>query len=118
MLSIVRVSNCKNRRLSYLNNMRWIFRKIKSFVIWTYKQLKDWKNLLIFAVVFVIVSCEVWVPYLIGVITGDAYWYGIGSLCWAFWLAPGTPFITLCILITIAIRKIIDKIFKRRNNDT
>ena len=77
-------------------------------------KLKDWRNLVIFLIVFVILSCEVWVPYLIGFITGNAWWFGIGSACWLFWLAPGTPFLTICIVVTFAVRKVIDKIKSKR----
>ena len=94
---------------------KWCWNKTKSFFKWLFNQLKDWHNLIIFAIVFLIVSCEVWVPYLIGIITGDAYWFGIGSICWAFWLAPGTPFLTICILLTLGTRKIIDKIRGKKN---
>ena len=79
-------------------------------------QLKDWHNILIFGIVAAILSCEVWVPYIIGVVTGDAYWYIIGSVCWAFWLAPFTPFLPLCVLITFAIRKIIDAIRRKKGS--
>lgn len=94
--------------------MRWLWNKIVSVWKWVWKQLKDWHNLVIFVIVFLVVSCEVWVPYLLGVITGDGYWFAIGSACWAFWLAPFTPFLPLCIAITLGIRKLWDKIKERR----
>ena len=65
-----------------------------------------WSSLWLFAIVCAVVSCEVWVPYIIGFITQNAWWYGIGSVCWIFWLGPGTPFIPLCIVITLSIKKI------------
>jgi hypothetical protein len=98
--------------------MRKLWNKTKQLFKWLWQQLKDWRNLVIFCIVVVIVSCEVWVPYLLGIITGDAYWFGIGSICWAFWLAPFTPFLPLCIVITLGIRKIIDIVIRRKNNDT
>jgi hypothetical protein len=85
---------------------------------WLWKQLKDWRNAVIFAIVAIILSCEVWIPYIIGAITGDAYWFGIGSVCWAFWLAPFTPFLPLCIVITLGIRKITDKLRRRKDANT
>lgn len=90
--------------------MKWLLNKTKAFFKWLWTQLKDWHNLIIFLIVVAIVSCEVWIPYIIAVITGDAYWWAIGSACWAFWLAPFTPFLPLCIAITLGVRKIIDKI--------
>ncbi len=78
-----------------------------------FRTLKDKTNIIIFACVLVIVSCEVWVPYLIAIITGNNWWWAIGSACWAFWLAPFTPFLPLCFAITFAVRKIYDKIKKK-----
>lgn len=95
--------------------MRWLWNKIVSVWKWIWRQLKDWHNLVIFVIVFLVVSCEVWVPYLTGAITGDGYWFAIGSACWAFWLAPFTPFLPLCIAITLGIRKLWDKIKERRH---
>ena len=65
---------------------------------------------MIFAIVSAVVSCEVWMPDLRGIITGNAYLFAVGSACFAFWLAPFTPFLPLCIGITLGIRKVIDKI--------
>lgn len=77
------------------------------------KQLKDKTNIVIFTVVFLVLSSEVWVPILLGIITQNAWWYGIGATCWAFWLAPFTPFLSLCIGLTFAVRKVYDALKKR-----
>ena len=97
--------------------MKRILNKSKSLLKWLWTQLKDWRNLIIFSIVFLVISCEVWVPYLLGVITGDGYWFAIGSACWAFWLAPFTPFLPLCIVITLGIRKLLDKIKERHHEN-
>ena len=65
------------------------------------------------AIVTIILSCEVWMPYLIALITGNKWWWGIGSACWAFWLAPGTPFTIIAVTLTIAIKKLWIKIKRR-----
>lgn len=76
---------------------------------------KEWyyRAYIIFIVVMLVVGSEVWIPGLIGVLTGNAWWYGVAAVCWAFWLAPFTPFLPLCLAITFAVRKIFDKIKKR-----
>lgn len=91
-------------------------KRIKAFFKWIWQQLKDWRNLVIFGVVCAVVGSEVWVPALIGLISGNTWWYGIAAVCWAFWLAPFTPFIPLCIAITFAVRKVIDKIKTRQKS--
>lgn len=90
-----------------------IWQKIKNAMQSIARQLKDWKNWIIFIVVMLVVGSEVWIPGLIGVLTGNAWWYGVAAVCWAFWLAPFTPFLPLCLAITFAVRKIFDKIKKR-----
>ena len=89
--------------------MKKLWSKIKKFWKQTWKELKDWKTLILYIIVNIVLSCEIWVPYLLGLITGNKWWYGIGSACWLFWIGPGTPFIPLCIAITLAIKKIFFK---------
>lgn len=69
--------------------------------------------IVIFALWFALVSSEVWVPYLIGVITQDAYWFGIGSACWLFWAGPGTPFLAIVLALTIVTKAAFDKIRRK-----
>lgn len=96
--------------------LRKIWEKIKAFVKWVFNQLKDKTNIVIFLIVVAVVSCEVWVPFLLAIITGIEWFWAVGSVCWAFWLAPFTPFIPLCIVITFGVRKIVDKIRKNKKN--
>lgn len=66
---------------------------------------KDWHLIVYFAAWFVIVSCEVWFPYLMGLITwgtdASGWWFGIGSACWLFWAGPGTPFLAIVLALTV-----------------
>lgn len=73
---------------------------------WILAQLKDWKTFVLFLGVCAVMSVEVWLPYILGFVTGNKWWFGIGSACWLFWIGPGTPFIPLCIAITLAIKKL------------
>lgn len=95
--------------------MKKLWLKCKAFIRWILKQLKDKTNILIFIIVFLVLSSEVWIPYLLAIITGNKWWWGIGSACWAFWLAPFTPFLPLCLAITFGVRKIVDKIRDKHN---
>ena len=95
--------------------MKWLWNKIKTWWKNTWKELKDWKTLILFIVVTIILSSEVWVPYLIALITGSKWWWGIGSLWWAFWLGPGTPFTLIDITITIAIKKLWIKLKEKKH---
>lgn len=89
--------------------MKRIWGKFLNLLKTLLRELKDKKNIVIFLIVFVVLSCEVWVPFILGIITHNAWFYGIGATCWAFWLAPFTPFLPICIALTFAIRKVVDR---------
>lgn len=71
----------------------WFYFK-KPFV-WLKDNIKDWKTFLIFGIVFLILSCEVWIPYLLGFITWGTdfskWCFSIGSACLLFWWLPRHP---------------------------
>lgn len=102
----------KKIKMKKLLNKLW--EKTKSLFIWIYQQLKDVKTFVLFAIVFVIMAAGVWVPYLLAIITKNNYWWGIGSAVWLFWAGPLTPFIPLCITITLFIKKIYNNIKRRK----
>lgn len=88
---------------------KWVWYAISFPFVWIFYNIRDWRTAIIFAIVFLVVSSEVWVPYLIGVI----FWaneplrismFSIGSACWLFWLGPGTPFLVIVIGITIGVK--------------
>lgn len=93
--------------------MKRLWKKLLSLLKAVIEQLKDRTNIVIFIVVFLVLSSEVWVPILLGIITQNAWWYGVGATCWAFWLAPFTPFLPLCFGLTFAVRKAYDALKKR-----
>lgn len=92
---------------------KWVWYVISFPFIWIWVNLRDWRTLLIFGIVCAIVSSEVWVFYLMGFIswgTDFSKWcMGIASACWVWWLLPGTPFLPLCIAITIGIKALFNK---------
>ena len=114
----------KERIKSKHKGIKKFFSWVLYFIVfpfkWCWYNLRDFSTLLIFGIVFLVVSSEVWVPYLLGLIfinLRGALW-AFGSACWIFWLGPGTPFMVLCISITIVIKGFINKIkFKKSNNN-
>ena len=86
--------------------LKYIFINPFKYLIINLRDLTTW---IIFIITFLILSSEVWVFYLLGLITGNSWFYGIASAYWLFWLGPFTPFMPLCIAITIFIREILRK---------
>lgn len=80
------------------------------------KELKDWRTILIFFIVVAVVGCEVWIPYILFIITNNPIYMAIASGGLIFWnVVPFTPFLPICLAITLAIKKLINKIKQRRN---
>ena len=103
----------------YKRFWKWIWFFVAFPWVWLWVNIRDWRTFLIFAVVFLLVSSEVWFPYLIGLV----FWnkealrismFSVGSSCWLFWAAPGTPFLVICIGITIAIKGLFNKIKSKK----
>lgn len=84
---------------------------------WIWLNIRDPTTLLIFVLVVLLVSCEVWVPALLAVILKQDYLLGVAAACWGFWLLPGTPFLPLCILLTMVIKSLINRIRNKRWNN-
>ena len=98
---------------------KWVWYFISFSFKWLWLNIKDWRTALIFGIVVLVVSIEVWLPYLIGLITWGStlskVMMSVGSSCWLFWLAPGTPFIIICIGITMGIKELFNKIEEKKN---
>lgn len=91
--------------------LKYIFISPFKYLVINLRDLTTW---IIFIITFLVLSSEVWVFYLLGLITGNAWFYGVASACWLFWLGPFTPFLPLCIAITIGIKEIIIRWKKRK----
>ena len=98
---------------------KWIWHWIIFPFKWIFINIRDWRTALIFVIVFLLVSSEVWIPYLIGFIGWNneplrITMFSVGSACWLFWAGPGTPFLVICIGLTIAIKGVFNKIKERK----
>lgn len=89
---------------------KWVWYLISFPFKWIWVNIRDWRTALIFAIVVLVVGSEVWVPLLLGTIFGNKWLLGVAATCELFWLGPGTPFMVICIVITIAIKGVFNKI--------
>ena len=98
---------------------KWVWYLCAFPFLWIWVNIRDFRTALIFIIVALIVSSEVWVPYLIAVICWSnepvrISMLSVGSACWLFWIGPGTPFLVICIGLTIGVKALFNKI-KYRN---
>ena len=86
---------------------------------WLWMACHDWRMVLIYVGWMAVVGCEVWVPLVIAWLTTDsslrAWMLSIAGTCEAFWLGPFTPFMPLCIALTIGTKALIDKAVERKS---
>ena len=99
----------------YKRFLKWIWYLISFPFIWIFINIRDWRTAIIFIIVFLCVSSEVWIPYLIAFICWTNVnirisMLSLGSACWLFWAGPGTPFMVICISITILVRSLFNKL--------
>ena len=88
------------------------------FLKWVWKEVKDWRTLVLLAVVCVVVSLPVWGCYLLGYIFKWEWAFWVATAMWGFWMLPGAPFWALSISITLAIKKIYQKKKAKENIET
>lgn len=95
----------------------WLWLLIKWPWEWLWMACHDWRLILVYVGWMLILGCEVWVPLVIAWCSpGTALatsMYAVAATCEAFWLGPGTPFMPLCIALTIGTKALFDKIFNK-----
>lgn len=96
----------------------WIWFLIAFPFVWLFYNIRDWRTFVIFVLVVVVVSVEIWLPLLLAFITWGSDFskimLGVAGTCELFWLGPGTPFILICTFLTIAIKGMFNKIKSKR----
>ena len=71
--------------------------------------LKDWRNWIIFAVVYAVMTSPTWAGWILYFITDNPWHLTYSTAYMAFWALPFTPLLGLCFAITFAIRRLITK---------
>lgn len=96
----------------------WVWYLIAFPFVWLFYNIRDWRTFVIFVLVVVVVSIEIWLPLLLAFITWGSDFskimLGVAGTCELFWLGPGTPFILICTFLTIAIKGMFNKIKRKQ----
>ena len=95
---------------------KWVWFFIAFPWVWLFVNIRDFHTFIIFLIVVLVVGVEVWLPYLLFFITGNGWFLGIASACLLFWWGPGTPFMLICIFLTIWVKGIFNKIKHKKES--
>lgn len=90
-----------------------MFKKLKekfiNLIKWIWNECKDYRTLIIFIIVWLILMSPIFVGYILYFIS-DKAWHLTYANAWIlFWAGPFTPAIPLCLTVTFAVKKIIKK---------
>jgi hypothetical protein len=91
-----------------------MLQKIKRFWQSVLKQLKDKTNIKIFIIVLLLMYAPTWLLLLLGCVFKNAALISTAIGYAVFWAGPCTPFFPIVIGITLFIRKILNKLKKRK----
>ena len=98
----------------------WVWFLLTFSFVWVFYNIRDWRTFIIYCLVNVLVSSEIWIPFFIATVC----WYNeplrnsmisAGMAGILFWnVVPFTPYIAICIFLTIAIKSVFNKIRDKR----
>ena len=98
--------------------MKNLFLKIKNSVIkffkWVWSECKDWRTIVLLALVCIVIGSPVWAGYLLGLIFDWEWMLVAATVVWGFWMLPGAPYFALCVSVTLAIKRIYEKWAEKR----
>ena len=87
-----------------------IIHTVLSFFKWVWTECKDWRTLVLLGIICLILSSPIWI---FGILYFTFHWEWAlvaGLAVWGFWMLPGAPFFALSVSITLAIKKIFQKV--------
>lgn len=100
-----------NKTKKWLNRLK---RKLIRFIMWIIRECKNWQTILLLLVVATIIQIPTWGGFLLYFIFGFEWALAVGTIAAIFWAGPFSPFWIVCVTVTLAIKKLIEKIFRRR----
>lgn len=74
---------------------------------WLKEECKDWRTIVVFICVIIIMYAPVWAGYLLYFIFRWNWCAVMATVVLTFWAGPFTPFFPLAIAITLCIKKLI-----------
>lgn len=95
---------------------KWVWYLIAFPWVWLFYNARDWRSVICIIISFALWSASVWLFYLLYFLTQNAWFLGIGSAVWLWWISPvGSPFILLVTITAIGMKALFNKIKQKRN---
>ena len=94
--------------------MKELWERIKKFLIYIWQECKDKKTIALLLCVMFVMYMPVWGGYLVHALFGWDWGLVVASAYLVFWAGPFTPFIPLCIAITLSLKRLIRKWNERK----
>ncbi len=91
------------------NLIKKLWDKALNFLKWLWAECKDWRTIVLFILVALVIGAPVWVLALLGLIFKWTWAIATAGIVWAFWMLPGAPFFALTLSITLALKKVFEK---------
>ena len=95
---------------------QWITKLIKKlidFIKWVWKECCNWQTILLYGAVCAVIGAPVWVLAIIGLIFHWTWALWLAGLGFAFWMLPGTPFMMICLTVTLVIKRWGKRVLKK-----
>ncbi len=89
--------------------LKKIINKLLKLIKWIWTECRDYRTLIIFIIVWLIVMSPMFVGYILYFITNNKWHLTYANGWILFWAGPLTPAIPLCLTITFSIKKLINK---------
>ena len=103
------MNNKETRKNVVADTLKSLWAKLVKFAKGILRELGDIHNLTIFGIVVLFMSIPIWLLYLLGILLECTPLIAVGTVYWAFWLGPMTPFFPLCVAIALGVRRVIDR---------
>ena len=87
-----------------------LYEAFKKLVRWFKVNITNRRTAITFAVVWVTLATPTWLGYSLGVLLHNPWFIGVATAYTAFWCGPFTPYLPLCLAITLGVLKAFDKI--------
>lgn len=97
--------------------LRRLKRKLIRFIMWIIRECKNWQTILLLLIVATIMQLPTWGGFLLYLLWGWEWALAVATVAAIFWAGPFSPFWVACLTVTLAIKRIFEKILHYKNHN-